>query len=619
MTPLPPKSRVILVLGMHRSGTSAITGLLNLLGVELGNRLMPPAASNNESGFWEHMGVVEIHDALLHALGRNWHDLRQLPRDWLHSDAAKVAKGKLAALIKSDFAKSTLWAVKDPRLCRLLPLWCELLSELQIEPCVVMVLRHPDEVSRSLRDRDGFPLEQGLLSWLEHVADAELDSRGWLRAIVAYDDVLSGWRRPLEHLGVKLAIDWPCAPDCVADEVDTFLIRGQRHHVMDAAQTAELPGLIQDVYEAMLAITRGEDSWRNFEASVDRYHSMADIFASGFDAEIESTRSATNRLVTTIKSDAQKRGEAMLLTLQEIDARVDVTLGDAETFSHGDSATLYWCSEEPGPFDEACKVTLESAKQIGGGRLIFRLPRVPRVLRLRIDPSLHPGRFDLVGLRIDKVHVEDFAGRVGQVSQLRLSSQGPEHVALLSMNDDPYVEVAVADLPVDWSCGAVVEIYVLRQSLPNAGFDKIWERLHEGIVAAYAGTIAGLEQRSDALAAAITKQSGVHGDALTDCMRSIAGLEQRSNALAATLTEQLRAEGQASRSDMLSRLEALLRGADARHVDRHEALSRDVGCLLERVDGQTAELAELREELKVMDEERRKTLLQRMRRAFRRR
>ena len=82
------RSRAILVLGMHRSGTSAITRVLNLLGVELGAHLMPAAAGNNEGGFWEHMRVVEIHEALLHALGRSWHDLRPLPSEWMRSEAA---------------------------------------------------------------------------------------------------------------------------------------------------------------------------------------------------------------------------------------------------------------------------------------------------------------------------------------------------------------------------------------------------------------------------------------------------------------------------------------------------------------------------------------------------
>jgi len=570
MTTSQFRSRAILVLGMHRSGTSAITRVLNLLGVELGARLMPAASGNNEGGFWEHLGVVEIHDALLHTLGRSWHDLRPLPDNWMRSDAAQIAKAKLTTLIESDFADTPLWAVKDPRLCRLLPLWRELLAELRIEPNVVMVLRHPNEVARSLRNRDGFPLEQGRLSWLEHVADAEHDSRGWRRSIVAYDDVLSDWRAALEHVRIGLAVDWPHALSRVASEVDAFLDRGKRHHEVNAAQAEELPGLIQDVYGTMRAVARGEDAQGELATAVDRYRAMADIFASGFEAEIESDHARTTGLVASMKSDAQERSEAMLLTLQEINAEVGAALSGVERRPYSDSATLYWYGEAAGTFDDAYKVVLEYARSADSERLVFCLPSLSQVSRIRIDPSVHPGRFDLLGLCIDSTPVENFAERVESVSQVRLLGRGAGHVAMIAMSDDPHVVVNVADLPVDWSRGATVEIHVLRQKLPKVGLDEIWQCIQRGVVDA--------------------------------CTRSIDDLKQ---------------EELASRSDILKRLEELFRAADTQHVERHEVLGRDVEGLLKRLDDHTAELAEMRKALKDMEDERRRTVLQRIRSAFR--
>ncbi|RCS31506.1 hypothetical protein DEO45_02200 [Rhodanobacter denitrificans] len=638
-------SRAIIVLGMHRSGTSAITRVLNLLGVELGGRLMPAASNNNESGFWEHTGVVEVHDTLLHALDRSWHDLRPLPNGWLRSDAAQVAKARLLALIESDFSGTPLWAVKDPRLCRLLPLWRELLLEVGIEPCALMVLRHPDEVARSLRDRDGFPLEQGRLLWLEHVADAERDSSGWHRCVVAYDDLLSDWRSVMGRVGAGLAVDWPHHPDRVAAAVDTFLDRGQRHHAVGVAQAEELPVLIQDVYGAMRAVARGEDSGGGLAAALDRYRSMAGIFVSGFGAEIESNHIRTVGLVAAMKSDAHERSEAMLLTLREIDTRVGASVSTVETQPNGDSATLYWCDD--GAFDEAHKVTVERAEPIGGERLVFRLPSLPRVSRLRIDPSVHPGRFDLLGLRLNQIPVEDFAERVERVNQLRLPSQGPGHVAMISMNDDPHLEVNVDDLAIDWIRGVAVEIDVVRQHLPKVGFDEIWQHVQGGIWAGYKRSIADLEQRSDAFAAGMMEQLRTGEQAARSNMlnqleellrcadarlierhdvfsRDVGSLLESVDNHTADLVElrnmmkQLRAEEQTSRSDMLNKLEELLQGANALHVEQHDVSSRDVRRLLERADDHAVELAELRKALKAMDDERRGTLLQRIQRAFRR-
>lgn len=569
------RSRAILVLGMHRSGTSAVTRVLNLLGVELGTQLMPAAAGNNEGGFWEHMRVVEIHDALLSAFGRSWHDLRSLPANWTHSDAAKDAKAKLAKLIESDFAGRPLWAVKDPRLCRLLPLWHELLVDLGIEPSAVIVLRHPNEVARSLRKRDGFPLDQGRLSWLEHIADAERDSRGWLRSIVAYDDLFSGWRHALSHVGTELAVDWPRAPDRMAGEIDAFLDRGKRHHAVDATQAEQLPGLIQDVYDAMRAVAHGENLQNELISAVDRYHAISDIFAGGFEAAIESNYAKAAEVTAALKGDARERSEAMLLALREIGGEVGVPTDTVETQPCHDSAMLYWCEDEAGAFDEAYKVILECERTASSERLIFHLPSLSRISRLRIDPSIHPGRFDLLGLRIDHMPVENFAERVGAVSQLRLAGQASEHVAIVAMNDDPHVELNVADLPVDWGRGATVEVHVLRQNLPKADLGDIWQRIY-----------------------------GVVVDA---CTRPAADLKE------------FLVEERASRSDNFDRLKELLRELDTRQVESQEVLGRHMERLLARLDNHAAELAQLREIVKTMDDERRRTVLQRIQSVFRRR
>ena len=128
----------LLVLGMHRSGTSAFTRVLNLHGVALGENLMP-AGPDNPSGFWEHADVVAVHERLLAALERTWDDPRPLPDNWLASAAAQTAFDALVAIVQRDFAGVSLWAVKDPRLCRLLPL-LPLLVRVRVVPMRLSML-----------------------------------------------------------------------------------------------------------------------------------------------------------------------------------------------------------------------------------------------------------------------------------------------------------------------------------------------------------------------------------------------------------------------------------------------------------------------------------------------
>lgn len=79
----------LIVLGMHRSGTSAATRACNLLGVDFGTRLMAPSP-DNPLGHWEHDDIVPLHEKLLKVLESSWDDVRKLPKNWQYT---KVAKG----------------------------------------------------------------------------------------------------------------------------------------------------------------------------------------------------------------------------------------------------------------------------------------------------------------------------------------------------------------------------------------------------------------------------------------------------------------------------------------------------------------------------------------------
>ena len=88
-----PGAKGLLVLGMHRSGTSALTRLLNLHGAVLGDDLLP-AGHDNPSGFWELREAVAIHERLLAGLGMAWDDPRALPPDWQDGEKKEKRKRK---------------------------------------------------------------------------------------------------------------------------------------------------------------------------------------------------------------------------------------------------------------------------------------------------------------------------------------------------------------------------------------------------------------------------------------------------------------------------------------------------------------------------------------------
>jgi hypothetical protein len=170
--------KCLLIAGPHRGGTSAVAGALYHAGVYFGPkaRLMPPSPANPR-GYFENLDVVRAHDLLLGSLGRTWRST-ELPEDWLDTAAAKAAYLKLRAIVIAQLARrprgTELFAVKDPRLCLLLPIWHEVLFGIA-DMLVLLVLRDARACARSLSRRDGIDLETGEDMAVQHMNIAVRD------------------------------------------------------------------------------------------------------------------------------------------------------------------------------------------------------------------------------------------------------------------------------------------------------------------------------------------------------------------------------------------------------------------------------------------------------------
>ena len=246
------KSSAFIVLGMHRSGTSALGGVLQRLGVDLGDNLMPAMKGVNEKGFYEHQGIVSLHEKILKVLGFSWLDVRPTPRDWWKFLEVSPFKEELKNLIRNDFGSAVTWGVKDPRICRLLPLWLEIISELGIEPLFVLNFRHPDEVVESLHKRDGLELDGGYCLWLWHVLEAEHLSRGHKRSFVFFSNIIKNWRREIDRVASELDIEWPANADDSSSEIDSFIDGGLRHcDTHNAVQDSVFKSLAHRLYNIL--------------------------------------------------------------------------------------------------------------------------------------------------------------------------------------------------------------------------------------------------------------------------------------------------------------------------------------------------------------------------------
>jgi hypothetical protein len=220
----------IIIAGMHRSGTSAMARLVNLLGADITKDLAPGLPGINDRGFWESNAIHPIHDRLLEELGSSWHDPFPLPSGWLETAAALRARLLIDEELRKDFSDSALFVVKDPRIARLLPLWLRVLGEAAIEPVVVIPFRNPLEVALSLEKRDGFPLAKSVALYIRSNLEVELASRGQARVFHPYEQLVSDWRTLAQRLAAVVGPSVITAARNRAADIDCFLADGLRHH-----------------------------------------------------------------------------------------------------------------------------------------------------------------------------------------------------------------------------------------------------------------------------------------------------------------------------------------------------------------------------------------------------
>lgn len=223
----------LVVLGMHRSGTSLLTGLLSQVGVNMGRRLYAPQQGVNEKGFWEHEDIVDTHDELLLALNSQWDDLLPLADQWWERDSAQLFIKKLTKYVQRDFHNTPVWAIKDPRMCRLLPLWFSIFKAQSIIPLFVCMNRNPFEVVASLRKRDGFSEEKALVLWLSHTLLAERYTREQRRVFIDFNQVVSDPIETLSKIEYQLQLTFPVSVSEANQKILTFVSPDLRHHNMD--------------------------------------------------------------------------------------------------------------------------------------------------------------------------------------------------------------------------------------------------------------------------------------------------------------------------------------------------------------------------------------------------
>ncbi|MDX2307391.1 MAG: hypothetical protein NW216_04055 [Hyphomicrobium sp.] len=317
-----PGRTAILVLGMHRSGTSALTRVLSLLGAALPKHVLG-AGPGNETGHWEPELLVSLHDRMLTEAGSSWDDWRKLDlAAQLPAGRLDFYRSEIARLIVEEYGDAPLIVLKDPRICRFVALYRGILEGLGYDVRPVLMVRSPLEVAASLAARDGLSAAQSQLYWLRHVLDAEAATRDLKRAVLTYDGLLADWRGEIARLDA-LGIAWPREIAEIAGDVEGFLSPGVRYHAEAPPGDGgnALTRWLSDVWTA-LATHRADTSARD---AIDPIAAIFEPAAEAFAPALAEERGRREE----IAADATRAREECDKERARVDS-LDATLKDLE-------------------------------------------------------------------------------------------------------------------------------------------------------------------------------------------------------------------------------------------------------------------------------------------------
>ena len=308
------------ILGMHRSGTSALGGVLELMGLEFGTDLMK-ATKGNPKGHFENMFVYKLNEKILKENNFSW--------DSYYFDFNKIAIDKQKSYIKEakeiiekEFKNAQNFVIKDPRICLLFPIWQEACFELGIDIKIILPYRNPLEVAESLKARNDFSLQKGYLLWLKHFLLAENYARTYERMFVSFDELINKpkvtFEKLKEFIGLELTED-------KLEKINEFLDADIKHNNSSLEDfPKDTPTILQESIEILKS--RDFDNSVKFDSLRNEFNYLVNIFVDSKMSnmitlfpklEKEYKRLSEKSLNFKIAQDEKKRLEERLKEREE--------------------------------------------------------------------------------------------------------------------------------------------------------------------------------------------------------------------------------------------------------------------------------------------------------------
>lgn len=246
--------RIVVVLGMHRSGTSLITSSLQIMGVELGDELIM-RKPDNPKGFFEDNDVVNLNIEMLRQINSCATSLTPIQETDFNALHARGYYLRAAELIQKKTKNKEIFGIKDPRLTKLLPFWEKVFARCELDVSYILPIRNPLSVCHSVARRNQFVFELTYLLWLETVIKSLAGTVNKKRVLIDYDIFMDNPHEEVNRISSSLGL--PVNQDLLQDFILNFIDKNLRHtkyekeHVM--LHDISCP-LVYDVYSTLRSI-----------------------------------------------------------------------------------------------------------------------------------------------------------------------------------------------------------------------------------------------------------------------------------------------------------------------------------------------------------------------------
>lgn len=335
------KRSAVLILGMHRSGTSALGSLLDALGLD-GPQTKMPGTRDNPDGYFESIKTAKLNDRILASAESSWDDYRKIPESWIESPKSGEFYEEISNLIDDEYPSSRFFYIKDPRICRLLPIWKRSLTESKTSASFILTHRNPIEVASSLYKRDSISFDCSNFIWLRHALEAEKETRGLKRSFTSYDMLMRDPLATVYKLSEDLNLSWPRLTIANSREISDRANKSYRHHTVDhnaAVSSRYASNWVRTTHEILEKwASYGEDreDYPELDRILSEFNNAVDLLGS-IDLHVTSKNHILQEKeendISSLKTELEKQRELTKkasLQYTQISEQTSKTLKDLE-------------------------------------------------------------------------------------------------------------------------------------------------------------------------------------------------------------------------------------------------------------------------------------------------